>query len=330
MVPDATREPVCWVVSDGKAGMEIQCLGLAEALGLRPLVKRIRTRAPWRWLPPLLWRDPLRALSPQGDSLTPPWPDLVIGSGRQSVAPVLAIRRASRRLRPERPAYAIQIQNPTVDPARFDLVVTPRHDGLKGPNVLESLGSIHRVTAERLAAEAARWAPAAAGLPEPRITVLLGGNSKVFRFTAAEGKALGESLAAAARTAGGSLLVTPSRRTSPEALAAVRAALDGLPHLAWDGSGDNPYFGFLGLAQAVVATCDSVNMTTEAAATGRPVLVAPLPGGSAKFRRFHAEMQAAGLTRPFAGRLEAWQPPLFDEPRRLAAEIRRRLPLFTS
>ena len=39
--------------------------------------------------------DPLRALSPEGDVLTPPWPRLVIGTGRMSVAPVAAIGAAS-------------------------------------------------------------------------------------------------------------------------------------------------------------------------------------------------------------------------------------------
>lgn len=73
--------------------MENQCLGLAEALDLATEVKRIRARAPWRWLPPRLRHDPLAALAPDGDLLQPPWPDLVIASGRLSVAPV---RRSAR------------------------------------------------------------------------------------------------------------------------------------------------------------------------------------------------------------------------------------------
>ncbi|MCH9013640.1 MAG: mitochondrial fission ELM1 family protein, partial [Proteobacteria bacterium] len=44
----------CWVLSDGKAGMEVQCLGLAEALGFAPAIKRIQVTRPWRWLTPRL------------------------------------------------------------------------------------------------------------------------------------------------------------------------------------------------------------------------------------------------------------------------------------
>ncbi|HEY9537433.1 MAG TPA: ELM1/GtrOC1 family putative glycosyltransferase, partial [Kiloniellaceae bacterium] len=61
----------CWVVTDGKAGMEIQCLGLAEALGLTPEVKRVSVGKPWRWLPAGLIRDPLATLGPKGARLAP-------------------------------------------------------------------------------------------------------------------------------------------------------------------------------------------------------------------------------------------------------------------
>jgi len=83
--------------------------------------------------------------------------------------------------------------------------------------------------------------------------------------------------------------------------------------------------GRLGLADALVVTGDSVTMISEAAATGKPVHVVELPGGTAKFSRFHAGMGAAGITRPFDGRLESWDYPPLEETARAAAEIRRRL-----
>lgn len=66
-------------------------------------------------------------------------------------------------------------------------------------------------------------------------------------------------------------------------------------------------------------------MVSEAAATGKPVHVVHLDGGSDKFRRFHAAMEARGVTRPFSGALESWEyvPP--DDMARVAAEITRRL-----
>ena len=84
-------DPLVWVLHDGKAGMASQALGLAEAAGFPLAEKRLSVRRPWAWLPPQLWLTPLRAVSEAGVALTPPWPDLVIGCGRHTAMPALAI-----------------------------------------------------------------------------------------------------------------------------------------------------------------------------------------------------------------------------------------------
>jgi len=53
--------------------------------------------------------------------------------------------------------------------------------------------------------------------------------------------------------------------------------------------------------------------------------VVDLDGGSAKFARFHRALAEAGITRPFAGRLETWTYPPLNDTERAAAAIRRRL-----
>jgi mitochondrial fission protein ELM1 len=316
----ATAGLTCWVVSDGKAGMVAQCLGLAEALGFAPIVKRIQVRRPWRWLPPTLLRDPLATLGPKGDALTPPWPDVLIASGRQTIASSMAIRRLSGGR-----TFTVQIQNPVVDASSFDVVVAPRHDRLRGSNVIASVGGLNRITPESLAREAARFAPRVADLPRPLVCVLLGGNNKVYRMTDRIVRRLGARLAELARREGAGLLVTPSRRTRTAHLRLLRDALAGQPAYIWDGTGENPYLGFLAIADAFVVTADSVNMVSEAATTGKPVYVVPLTGGSGKFRRFHRAMSEAGITRPFEGRLEHWTYPPLRDTAEAAAEIHRRL-----
>lgn len=308
--PGAGPVPSCWVVTDGKAGMESQCLGLAEAMGLDPLVKRVRLRVPWRQLTPWVPLPGGSAFHPASDPFGPPWPDLVIATGRRSAGPALMARARSGGR-----TFLVQIQDPGLPPSRFDLLVVPRHDRLEGPNVVTTAGALHRVTPARLARAAAEWEPRLARLPRPRLAVLLGGDNGVYRFTPAAADRLAGSLAALARE-GWSPMVTPSRRTGPEVMARIGAALDGTSAWIWDGTGDNPYFGILGLADAVVVTADSVNMVTEAAATGRPVHVAELEGGSAKFAAFHAAMREAGAARPFEGRIDDWTPvPLFETAR---------------
>ena len=133
-----------------------------------------------------------------------------------------------------------------------------------------------------------------------------------------------DRIAALARQGFG-VAITPSRRTGETALAALRQRLSGVPHFLWDGTGENPYFGLLAHADALVVTGDSVNMVSEAASTGKPVHVVDLEGGSAKFRRFHDHFRQAGITRPFQGTIARWtySPP--DDTERAAAEIRHRL-----
>lgn len=310
----------CWVVSDGKAGMENQCIGLAESLGLTPVVKRIHLRTPWRQLTPYLRIGNRFAAGPKGDPVEPPWPDLLIGTGRQSIAVSLAVRQQSGGR-----TFTVQIQDPVMNPRHFDLVVVPRHDKLRGDNVLVTRGALHRVTPAILADAAQRFAPKLAHLPHPRIAVLIGGDNGVYRLTPTIMGDVAERLANLTRTHGAGLMVTPSRRTGADNEAILRARLSGLPAEVWDGTGENPYFAYLGLADAVVVTCDSVSMTSEACSTGKPVYVIELEGGSPKFRAFHDGLYQDGITRPFDGSLDQWSYPPLNETEMIADEVRRRL-----
>ena len=311
----------CWVLTDGKVGMENQCLGLARAVGIEPLVKRVTVRWPWRVLPPQLWAGGLGAADPaRGDALAPPWPDLLIATGRQTVALSCAIRRASGGR-----CFTVQLQDPGVTPARFDLVVAPEHDGLAAPNAIPTKGAMHGVTPAALARAAERFRQRLEHLPRPLVAVLVGGPNGRYRLDRAAVDRLAAMLRRMAGESRAGLAITPSRRTGEGNLAALRAGLAGLAREIWDGTGENPYLGYLGLADAIVATADSVNMVSEACATGKPVLVFHPPGGSTKFRRFHESFVAAGYTRPFEGRLERWT---YDPPReteRVAALIREKL-----
>ncbi|NUB25996.1 mitochondrial fission ELM1 family protein [Azospirillum brasilense] len=310
----------CWVVSDGKPGMENQCIGLAEALGLTPVVKRVRLRSPWRQLSPFLRLGNRFAAGPEGDPIRAPWPDLMIGSGRQAIAPLLAASKQSRGR-----TFTVYIQDPQINPRHFGLVVVPRHDRLRGPNVMATRGALHRVTPKLLTEAAQRHAPRLADLPHPRVAVLIGGTNGVYALTPTIMGDVAEKLSELARGKGAGLMVTPSRRTGADNEAILRARLNGLPAEVWDGTGENPYFAYLGLADAVVVTCDSVSMTSEACSTGKPVYVIELEGGSPKFRSFHEELYKEGITRPFTGALEQWTYPTLDDTRQVAEELRHRL-----
>ena len=311
-----------WVLYDGKVGLRSQVAGVAEAVGLPFVEKKLSIRYPWKGLPPLLWWNATAAASRTGDRLSPPWPRLVIAAGGRAAAPALAIRRKNHGR-----TFVVQIQDPKIPPERFDLMIVADHDKVRGENVMVSLGAVHPVTPAKLAAAAELWRPRLAHLPHPRVAVVIGGDNGVYRLTPAIMSGIAEQLAALVR-AGAGLTITTSRRTGAEAEAILRAKLaePGIDPAAieiWSGGGENPYFGYLGLADHILVTADSVSMITEASASGKPVHVLPLEGGSRKFERFHQAMLAAGITRSFDGTLQSWSYAPRDDTGAAGARIRQ-------
>ncbi len=278
---------IAWLITDGKAGHEAQARGVAEALGVSYAWRRVTPVGLARMLAP--WGP-----APKDDAwqCAPPWPDVAIGVGRTAMP---ALRRLHRLAGPA--TFTIALQDPRTSARIADLIWVPEHDSRRGPNVITTLTAPHRFTPAML--DALRAIPDALidALPAPRVMVAVGGAAKVWRFTDEDAA----HLAAAIRTMGiqgASFMVTTSRRTPATVTAAVSHALQPYPHVLYTGEGDNPYARFLAKADAIVVTADSVSMTGEAVATGRPVYVFRPTGGSDKFRRFHDALEACGATRP--------------------------------
>ena len=303
-----------WILSEGLAGLQAQALGLAEAAGLTPDLRVLRPGVPWKWIAARLWPRPLSVVA---DSVRAPLPDLAIGCGGMAAAVLAALRGKSRPV--------VQVQNPRMDIGRFDVIVANHHDELTGPNVILSRTALHRVTPERLSAEAERWRERFAGLPRPLVAVLLGGSNGRYRLDTKTGGALAADLAGMMRRNKIGVMVTPSRRTDPAVTAVIAQAVGPFGGFVWDLAGENPYFGMLALADLIVVTQDSVSMISEAAATNAPVVVAELPGRSRRQGLFLKMMCDEGRVRWFDGRFAPWKvSPMNDTPE-AAAAMRYRL-----
>ncbi len=292
----------CWILTEGIAGTENQCLGLAEALNLTPVIKRVSLRAPWKWLSPPLLNGGLSATTDTSDDLSAPWPDILIASGRKSIAPAIAIKKASQNK-----TTLIQIQDPRCHPKHFDLVALPSHDITRGDNVIVTAGSLHRVTHEKCQ-EAVKDFPNLAQMPKPHIAVMIGGTSKAHQMTPEITEKLCRDLKKAQKEIGGTLLITASRRTGDDNAKTLKEAFSNHENAyLWDGTGNNPYFAYLGLADYLLVTNDSVSMTSEAISTGKPVYSIQLEGGGKRLDQFHQNLQDAGYTRIFNGALENFE-----------------------
>lgn len=307
-----------WVVTEGAAGMENQALGLAERLGLPVAIKRVQLARPWSWLAPRMLVTPFGHTTPDSTPLAPPWPRIVVGCGRQSIPIVRAIREASGGR-----TLLVQTQNPRIAASNFDLVIPPEHDGLTGPHVFAIIGSPNRITPAKLSGARAAFAKQFMPLKAPRMVVPIGGPNKVYQFGDTEISELVNALKRLAHNHG--LIVLPSRRTGAANVARLSTALQSTGAFLWNGEGENPYLGALAWADAFLVTADSVNMACEAAGTGKPVHIFPLPGGSEKFRKFHDSLAARGIARPFTGEIAQWTYEPLDETGRAAKRVRELL-----
>lgn len=319
-IPYQSTEANHWVITDGAAGNRRQAEALAAALGLAATPASIRLRPPWSTLAPrCILRLDLGLDGPGVDRLLQSAPRLVIGCGRRAAAVTRWLRQRGRGA-----CQAIQILDPGIDPRHWDLVIAPAHDGLQAPNVLCPLGSLHPVDSAWLAEGRDAW-PGLSRLPGPRTAVLLGGPRRGVDIDADSLQAMFARLAQQLQTLGGGVMLICSRRTPPawQAMAAVFAARHG--GLCWCGPADgpNPYQGVLGWADRLVVTPDSVNMLSEACATGRPVhCLMPATALPPRLATFVQALQARDLLRAWD---DARAPAAWRELPELAAEVRRRL-----
>ena len=310
-----------WLITDDKAGMKVQAIGVAEALGVDYTLKEVAPQGLWRFAAPYGPPDPRDGIG-AGKLLAPPWPDIAIATGRQSIPYIRALRRLAGL-----GTYTVILQDPKTSARAADLIWVPEHDRRRGANVITTLTAPHGFTPDRLATlrqQEPAWLRALTG---PRVAVILGGKNAVYKFTDEDDDRLESSLASIARL-GASFLVTPSRRSHQRLIRAVDRATAGAPRFFWDGTGDNPYPAFLAHADLFVVTGDSVNMTGEPLATGKPVYVFEPSGGSAKFRRFHEALRRFGATRPLPAivtSLDGWTYRPLDSAAAIAAEIETRI-----
>ncbi|MDA8870832.1 mitochondrial fission ELM1 family protein [Rhizobiaceae bacterium] len=304
-----------WILTDGKIGDLVQCRGIAAQLDAAEVVERV-VRPEGMWSLPLPFLPvppadrPARAASP----ITPPFPDLVLASGRRTVPYLAAIRRSSRE------PLLVFLKDPRWWGRRVvDLMWAPIHDGVNadGAKVIATHTSPHLLTAERLAA--ARIDPPFPAAKGSSTGIILGGDSGTVRWTAETAAAFAKLLASAVTDRA---LITTSRRTPAVLRDEVAAALPK----AWQDPDGSAYPAILALADRLVVTGDSHNMVSEALATGAPVHVFRPPGLQSKLERFLDAMEASGAIAPLAAPMQDSAGQRIDATQDIATAIRKRLP----
>ena len=285
-----------WILTSGEAGHRTQARGLALAVAGQARELTVNLRSPWRYLPGDLTPFALHALTASSDRPTPPWPDLLVSSGRRAAAAAIAIRRASQGK-----TVAVHVPDPYTNPAAFDLVVCLDHDAASGANVLRLPTAVHDLTPAKLAAAAELWRERLCEPGRLLIGVALGGAAHRRSLSLVQMSELFTGLDRLRQATGARLAITPSRRTSAEVRALLSTWFGDDPDVfVWDMQGDNPYRGILALSDRLVITSDSVSMVSEALASPASVEVFGVPG-SPRHIQFIDRLTERGLLRSFAG-----------------------------
>ncbi|WP_244574576.1 mitochondrial fission ELM1 family protein [Cohaesibacter sp. ES.047] len=287
------RDRTIWVLSDGKAGDENQCLGVAERLGGTIDVRLVAPGRPWVWAMPWGPIPPQDRPDKEGSPLSPPFPDVAIASGRRTVAYLRKLKEIS----PE--TTTVFLKDPRTKSLNADLIWVPIHDKHRGSNVLATLTAPHRLSPARLN-EARTGGPSELHrLAAPRVALVLGGDTAKSAFGTRAAHRLADHLVRHL-PANMSIMVTPSRRTPAHLMKAVKQALLPRPHWIWDGSGTNPYATMLALADAIIVTADSHSMLSDVMATNAPIYIFEPDGYPPKLKGTIDQL----VTHPYVQRLE--------------------------
>jgi mitochondrial fission protein ELM1 len=269
-----------WCLLGKKAGDNTQVRALAEEVGFGFIEKHISAR-PWELLSHLGTGVTLAGIDrPHSSALAPPWPDIVISAGRRNEPVARWIQQQSKGK-----TRLVHIGRPWANLSAWDLIVTtPQYFLPRLHNIVHNSLPLHRVSADERHSAGERLRPQLVHLPRPWIAVLIGGDSGRFVMTADKGRRLGLLADELAQAAGGTVLSTDSPRTPRAAADALHAQLHR-PHFSyrWDSGLDNPYRGYLALADAFVVTGESMSMLGEAVDTGRPLYIFDVGDGASRW-----------------------------------------------
>jgi len=306
------REKSVLILSDAKAGHLRQSEGLAKILSLSlaskginstTYIRQVRFKSKWHRIlftlgalfiakyPSLSFSSRLakHLTAETQKNLLGISPDIVISCGSLLYGVNHLLSRTYQ-------AKAIVLMRPSfLGTKRFDLVVEPLHDNPPArKNVLGILGALNTIDQDYVALAAQRLKDSGIFALMPSkfcVGVLIGGDSKAFRLDKDTLRQAVRQVKAAAEELDANIFITTSRRTPPDIERMLQDEFCGYPRcelliIANEKNIPDAVAGILGLSRIVITTPESISMISEAASSGRHVLVLDLPGLSMKHRYF--------------------------------------------
>ncbi len=277
--PHPIESPRVWVLKSQRVGENTQLNALADALGWGYQIKQIEYRS---GIPYFLLGSSLLGIKKEQSELAEPWPDLVISASAKNEPVARWIRDNAGKS-----VCLIILGRPWAKLKYFDLIVTtPQYRLPQKHNVHTNTVPMHYPLNSQLDIKKTRyWGDQLSHLPKPYIVLMVGGHSGPYTFDKRAMQRLVFQINQMTERIGGSLLVSTSART-PEKVADYLEANLSVPKYLhrWALSNENPYYAFLGLAESIVVTGDSISMLSEACAMLKPVYIFDLGEGPVSMR----------------------------------------------
>jgi len=221
-------------------------------------------------------------------------PDIVISAGDKLSAVNYILAKVNQ-------ARSVVLMRPEkLSLKKFDLVIVPRHDRLREKkNVLVTEGALNLVDAEYLKESSARLEQSGflrGPLTNSCFGLLIGGNSRKFSISRQAIIELAGQIKQSAEELNADILLTTSRRTSPEAVQAVKKEFENYPRcklliIANENNHPDAIGGILGLSNVIIASPESISMISESVAARKYTVVFASGGLSKKHQRFLKNFQ---------------------------------------
>ena len=304
------------LLTQGMHGMVSQVEGLAKALGLNYKHQKIELKSFWNLIPP--------RISPISENLVKNKfvcdCKVIISCGRKSVIPSIALKK-----RLGNQIFNIHIQDPKVSFKHFDLIVSPKHDNLKGENIIDTTGAIHYLNKKEIE-DNSEYLGIEKDKRRELVAFIIGGPNRYYKYSQKQVHELFNKIKTLFTPDRYKIIVIPSYRTPDNILKQAFNTFNFNHHVV-KSVDKKSYLSALSISDYIVVTCDSTSMISEAAITGKPVYVAMMKSYSIskKFKKFYSQLQELGITRELDDRIEKWSYSSLNEVNRIAPIIKQKM-----
>ena len=305
------------LLTQGTHGMISQVEGLSKALKLNFTHHTIKLKPFWNFIPPKFTPISENLLTEKFICNS----KVIISCGRKSVIHSIALKKKFKK-----DIFNIHIQDPKVSLNNFDLIICPEHDGLKGENVITSVGAVHYLTEKEIDKNSKYIKVDKEN--KKIISFILGGPNKYYDYSNKQIDILFNKIKTLFTSDKYKLIVVPSYRT-PENV--IKKAFNTFSHNSTviKNVDKNAYLSSLSLCDLVVVTCDSTSMISEAAVTGKPVYVANMlpTRNNQRFKNFYSQFKKLDIIRDLEDTINLWSYKKLDEANRIAPIIKEKMKL---